>query len=64
MDAGRLQIIDGVVSVESDHYRQFDGQGLVKAEPKVGAIRSAAPCGMECTWTAQESALVPKGIER
>ena len=25
MDAGKLQIIDGVVSVESDHYQQFNG---------------------------------------
>jgi len=25
MDAGKLQIIDGVVSVSSEHYQQFDG---------------------------------------
>lgn len=25
MDAGKLQIIDGVVSVSSEHYRQYDG---------------------------------------
>ncbi len=25
MDAGKLEIIDGVVSVSSEHYRQYDG---------------------------------------
>jgi hypothetical protein len=25
LDAGKLEIIDGVVAVSSEHYRQFDG---------------------------------------